>query len=450
MSKLFMSRPISPEKKPLFFITAVFLLLVASSFLSRNWKLAAVKRLDFLSDLTVPEQAPFRPAKNARRAGSTVAAFRDFRSFNGITTYEPRAPYALHRFIAALKELKAGRRRKVTIAYFGDSMIEGDLISEDLRRLLQDVFGGSGVGFVPVTSIVAPFRKTIIHSFSDNWVDKNFKNTKGDHHLFLSGHYYLPGSAATVSYEACAQPHLDRMPRAYLLYGRPEGALSVEVNGKAFQLGGKAPFNQVLVDTNCHSLAARFRGRAPIYGFSFEGDSGVYVDNFSFRGIIGTELAHLDSSLLGTISRVRSYDLIIFQYGPNLLYKPALQDFASYREPMEEVVEKFEQAFPGASTLLVSTADKSFRYGGKMATALGVEPLLETQNEVALNTRSNLWNLYRAMGGRNSMVRWVEGDTTLANKDYTHVNRPGARRIGTLLFEAIMKEYALATANRKS
>ena len=61
------------------------------------------------------------------------------------------------------------RGRPVRIAFYGDSIIEGDLITEELRKQLQDRFGGQGVGMVPITSIVAGFRVTIRHSFSGQW-----------------------------------------------------------------------------------------------------------------------------------------------------------------------------------------------------------------------------------------------------------------------------------------
>ncbi|MGM3198784.1 hypothetical protein ACS2VC_27400, partial [Bacillus cereus group sp. BC241] len=71
---------------------------------------------------------------------------------------------ALAHFFEALNATKKSTN-KTRIAYFGDSMIEGDLITQDLRSCMQDTFGGYGVGFVPITSIVAGFRSTVIHSF---------------------------------------------------------------------------------------------------------------------------------------------------------------------------------------------------------------------------------------------------------------------------------------------
>ncbi len=47
--------------------------------------------------------------------------------------------------------LKNARKKQVRVAHYGDSTLEGDLISSDLRDLFQKKFGGKGVGIVPIT-----------------------------------------------------------------------------------------------------------------------------------------------------------------------------------------------------------------------------------------------------------------------------------------------------------
>ncbi|MCF0203148.1 MAG: hypothetical protein HUK08_07275, partial [Bacteroidaceae bacterium] len=54
--------------------------------------------------------------------------------------------------------------RPMRIAYYGDSFIEGDILTCDLRELLQNKYGGCGVGAV---NIIYPFsyaRGTILQS----------------------------------------------------------------------------------------------------------------------------------------------------------------------------------------------------------------------------------------------------------------------------------------------
>src|SRR5690606_34730313 len=74
---------------------------------------------------------------------------------------------ALDKFFKALSGLKKSAA-PVREAFSGESFIEGDVFCGSFRDSLQSMFGGRGVGFVPITSGVAGFRNTIKHAF-DNW-----------------------------------------------------------------------------------------------------------------------------------------------------------------------------------------------------------------------------------------------------------------------------------------
>jgi lysophospholipase L1-like esterase len=91
--------------------------------------------------------------------------------------------------------------------------------------------------------------------------------------------------------------------------------------------------------------------------------------------------------------------------------------------------------------LLVSTSDKGGSYNGEWKTAIGVEPLVETQYNLANKIGAGFFNLYHAMGGEGTIVNWVQGDTVLARKDYTHPNPKGAKVLAKLIYQSIMDEY---------
>lgn len=62
---------------------------------------------------------------------------------------EDEAP--LDKFFEAL--IKESSSQLVRIAHYGDSQIEGDRITSDLRELFQKKFGGNGAGFIPLIDI---------------------------------------------------------------------------------------------------------------------------------------------------------------------------------------------------------------------------------------------------------------------------------------------------------
>ena len=136
-------------------------------------------------------------------------------------------------FYRALDEL-AQRPRQVRIAVFGDSFIEADILTADLRNMLQDKYGGCGVGFVTITSMTSGFRPTVRHSFggwqSHSVMDSTFFDRKKQG---ISGHYFVPRSGAYVELKGQNKyaSHLDTCEQASIFfYSKGEVTLSVNVN----------------------------------------------------------------------------------------------------------------------------------------------------------------------------------------------------------------------------
>lgn len=417
------------------------------SFIPTTFQVGSLgfRKVDFVADVkrdtASTESKPIAGKKGEPVKPVVVDTTRPaYFTYKDIINYSRSSRQPVEKFVQALRDYKAGKRSKLRIAYLGDSFIEGDLITMDLREMLQNQFGGSGVGFVPITSITAGFRQTITQSFSKNWTDFSFKSSGDRSSVFISGHNYSSNSS-WVEYTAPNRPHLNIFNKAYLLYKSSE-PFSATINGATTEVPAAPHMGSVLVAQNVQKLTFTVPSADPtLYGISFEADTGILVDNFSFRGISGMEMQYINPEVLSQINTVHPYDLIIFQYGPNLLFKPNLDNFDFYVKPMVKAVSQFRDAFPQADILMLSTGDKAFRYNGQYATAKGVIPLLQVQQQVSAEAHINFWNFYLNMGGEGSMIKWVEGDTAFANKDYTHVNFRGGKKIAGLLFNTLMNAY---------
>lgn len=458
---------------PFFIIAGTLLCLVALSLVNNSFSVQdlTTRPLDLLADIRKDTPAPPEaidtfdtyiaadiPADTAVVNNDTTAALTipdpdhiyNYATYTGIINYQPSqeadsiTPGGLKHFVLALDELKAKKRKKVRIAYFGDSMIEGDLITEDLRDSLQYLFGGEGVGFVPVTSVVAGFRTTITHTFSKDWKDYSYKQLPpANLYLGISGHTFVPGEGSWIKYQSVKKRGLDRFAEVSVFYG-PVNSGNIYVNNKPYALSGDRVVNKLSLQLDsAKQVTIKWGGGsvAPFYGVCFEGDSGVYVDNYSFRGISGLELGKLSRQLLQQMQSEHPYDLVVLHYGANVLWKPELTDYKWYGTPMNKVLDALRNDLPNASFLVISTADKSYKKSGTYVTAPGVMALVKEQHDLARTHGTAYWNLFAAMGGENSMTRWVEGSPVLANKDYTHFNRKGAARVGALLYKAMMDEY---------
>ena len=366
-----------------------------------------------------------------------------------------------------------GKQGQVRIAYYGDSSIEGDLICQSFRDSLQRRFGGKGAGFVPVMTHIPGFRRSIRQSASNNWY-RNLIGQKNPQHYSrgISGEFFLPLHPTpmpdTIHKDSLPPPLDNRHWAGYrpsrwfpetgdfhsarLFYGCPPGdstgqamgsiRVSVDQNTQNFTLQSRGPVNELVVaDTFCERIRIDFQlpSDFPVYGLSIETDTGIIVDNFSARGSDGGSLRSIDKNVLSEFQERLNYDLIILQFGLNVL-NPRLKDYSWYQKKMEALIRHFQEAMPGVPVLVVGLSDKGTRINGLMQTDPSVPRITEAQRKAAQQTGAAFFSMYEAMGGDGTMVDWVE-NKKLAAKDYTHFNFTGARKAGNFLLDYLLGAY---------
>ncbi|MCX6236000.1 MAG: hypothetical protein NTY07_00355, partial [Bacteroidia bacterium] len=130
--------------------------------------------------------------------------------------------HSLHQFFKALNNINLGKG-KGRIAFFGDSFIEGDIFCADVRNSLQDLFGGNGVGFVPITSEVAQFRITVGHTFTGFNSYSLVKKETQFEPFGVGGYCFTAGEENDVTYSANPKyKHLNLFRDIKLYYTSPE------------------------------------------------------------------------------------------------------------------------------------------------------------------------------------------------------------------------------------
>jgi lysophospholipase L1-like esterase len=354
-------------------------------------------------------------------------------------------------FYEKLYQLEKNPQSKVRIAYYGDSMTDGDLIVQDVRMNYQERFGGNGVGFVSIISESSASRGSVKTLFSKNWKTQSYLNVKRPTSPFgVNGHVFFANDKANttwVQYEAGLNKFSTTLDNPTLFYGKSHKKGNVNfIIGKDTLRKTLNPTNLVntlkVTSGSIKSFKANFiqSDSIPIYGFNFDNGSGVHVDNFSQRGNSGLPISMFNADVMRAFNNSLKYDLIILHYGTNVL-NYGTKNYSWYQKGMTKTVNKIKESFPGVSILIVSTADKSTKYDLEMKTDSAVVPLMKAQKRYALETESGFVNLYTLMGGDGSMVKWVDESPAKANKDYTHFNQRGAKAIGNLLYSQLNKGY---------
>jgi lysophospholipase L1-like esterase len=431
----------------------IYLILsIAAVLFNFQWK--PFKRVNLISDIfsrKTSDSTQSTPDSNKvvveKMKGKNFELYKTPRLITGFDTDPSKA--ALNNFLQKLYELKNGKKKKIRIAYFGDSIIEGDLITQTLRKLLQQFFGGSGVGFVPITSQVSKDRQSVFCEYSGGWTDENFVSGNSNK-VFLSGHLFRSGGDWVQMIDKTLIDNTSDIEK-YLICGKTPGPVSIIVNNNPVTVNAPDMFNRILLGAD-QKGAIKLEvadKNLPVYGISFESSSGIYVDNFAFRGVSGTQLEKIDSDLLRKIAEKNSYDLIVFQYGANILNHPGDHKVDWYGKAMLPVVRKIRNCFDKADLLIISAMDIAFRYDGEYKSSIAIDSLVKTQAVVAYETGSCFYNMFASMGGTNSMVEWVKMKPPLAYKDYVHPNIKGSEVLGQYLYGDLIKEYDKYIQTRK-
>ena len=365
-------------------------------------------------------------------------------------------------FYEKLYQMETNGQGNIRIAYFGDSMTDGDMIVQDFRSFFQQRFGGLGVGFVAITSESASSRSSVVHEYSRNWKTQSYLNVKRPLRPFgINGHVFFANDTtkpAWTRYKAGKGAYTATLENPTLFYGRSdnrEGAIA-HISGKDTVYKALRPdklLNTLRVaSTSVKNLKTHFvnADSIPIYGFNFDDGKGVHVDNFSQRGNSGIPISQFNIPLMNAFQHQLDYDLIVLHYGTNVLNYGS-KNFSWYDKSMTRTVNRLRECFPGVAILIVSTADKATKYDIQMKTDSAVVPLTHAQKRYAIRTRSGFVNLFTLMGGDGSITKWAGEEPAYANKDYTHFNFRGSKKIAALLFGQISegyRQYKLLRSNR--
>lgn len=402
-----------------------------------------------------------------------MIAIEDFADANGVNR-------EMDKFYRALGQ---SHNRPVRVAYFGDSYIEGDILTMDLRAMLQQKFGGKGVGFVEIACVSSDFRRSVT-ARRNNW-NRYHANERGRGFKpalqSMAGSYFIPSGTAT--YELRCQNNvygnlLGEVDEATVFF-TPGSGLNIDyaLNGgeseplfsngtasapqtydemvevmdsdstisyktvtrtveTAQQGAGNVVAKSVSGNINRFNMTVTGGHGSRFYGVALDGHNGIAVDNFSLRGSGGQHLGGIPIETLRSFASVRPYDLIIIHYGLNVANEKQ-KDYGGYTAQLGKVIDQMKQAYPHASILVVSMGDRDKRGSdGQMHTMGGVKEMVSYERKMASDHHVAFWNLYEAMGGDGSLAKMTEQKQ--ANLDYTHINFAGGRRLANLLFDVLI------------
>jgi lysophospholipase L1-like esterase len=366
-------------------------------------------------------------------------------------------------FYPVFRALKNSGSKLVRIMHYGDSQIEDDRITSYLRNRLQAKFGGSGAGLVPASQLY-PYGFSMKQESSDNWyryVGFAVKDTAIHHRRYgalasfcsFTPYASLSRDTAEAWVQFSTSPYGYSNTKKYtncrIFYGRNKTPFLNriyidDVLTDADIFPASAQFNVIRwsFDQPQKSLMLNFKGQSSpeIYGIALDGDNGVAVDNIPLRGCSGLFFTQFDEELMQQMYKELNARLFILQFGGNFV-PSGLDNFTGYENWFYSQLLRIKKLCPGARILVIGVADMSVKDRNYYITNPNVEKVRDALRSASFKAGAAFWDMYKAMGGKNSMPSWVFADPPLASDDFVHFNPRGAKTIGQMFYNAFILEY---------
>jgi len=336
----------------------------------------------------------------------------------------------------------------VRILHYGDSPTTADLITSDVRSLLQKQFGDAGHGFCLIAKPWAWYSHRGMDIRGEGWSIEPATQSNAKDGLFGLGGVSFRGGPGSVARIRMSGKH--QSVEISFLQQPGGGQLRLEANDQ--DLGAinteaekrSSGFARFQLPADAREITIRaMSGPVRLFGILVERDSpGVVYHSLGVNGAYVSVLAKFFNEEHWR-EQLRHYQphLVIVNYGTNESVYPQFVDYASEKE-LREIVRRLRKALPETSILLMSPMDRGQRMaGGEIGTAPAIPRLVAIQERVARDTNSAFFNTFEAMGGLGTMGRWYGAEPRLVGADFIHPMPSGAKIVGGLLYQALLDGY---------
>ncbi|MBS3914322.1 MAG: LysM peptidoglycan-binding domain-containing protein [Bacteroidetes bacterium] len=347
------------------------------------------------------------------------------------------------------QKMQNAQNKRVSILHIGDSHVQADIFTGEIRNLLQKAFGNGGRG------MVFPYSTGRTHAAIDyssehtgKWLYAKNVEIAPELPLGISGissRTYDSTASFTLRFRNTILPEYRKL-RIYC-------NTSVE----SFDLKVKTPTEMAYVKVfdedanpkgyvdvllkngdNTLSFYAQKTDSAQkyfeIYGISIENpeEKGLLYHSVGINGAGYYSL--LKQNLFAEQLNYMQPDAVVLDIGANDFWKNGINKdaFIQNMDQMVDILRKYNPKIP----IIFSCSQDIYRGGYSLADCAIFSDLL---HEYCEKNDCAFYDWYWISGGRYSMKNWKMSG--LANRDMVHLNGNGYRLKGQLITEAYYKTY---------
>ncbi len=298
-------------------------------------------------------------------------------------------------------------------------------------RILDGVFGYTGIRFVPKRSAEASVR----------WVGEGARSSEPREvtlQVRLAAEAKLLVSFGSQTFELTPDWLKHATHRADLnLEKAPEGFKSKnQSNVKVLSVDQVGPTTWVRfgLERATRMRLKRVKGLIEVFGAIWEYQKpGAVLDTAGINGArVATPLAWEESQHIAQVKK-RQPDLIVLSYGTNEVFDQT--PLRRYPEQYERLLKRLRIAAPDASCWKNGPTDAAEPNGTSKPRVLSITAL---QRKLAERFHCGFSSPAELMGGEGAFQRWMMSRPRLASGDRVHLTVAGYHKLGDLLADELL------------
>jgi len=334
-----------------------------------------------------------------------------------------------------IRELNNTRHisNKFTIVHIGDSHIQPGIVSDEVRRALQEQYGNGGRGLITPLSLAGTNEPSdyLLKSSSRISASSRLLSSSKPAGMGMTG-VAVKFRGGTTNLNIKAKHEGDEFYRITIFHS-DASPFTVSQNGDTLR-GHERSFNATEYVLNSLSDTANLQlvGNGALYGVKlFNSRRGVIVD------CIGNNGATYNSYLriAGFAQQLSDLDpqLVVISLGTNEAYG----SFGNITQNIDQMLSSIRKECPRVKFLLTTPMETQKRTGRGYRIQSNVAQVRDLILSYGKSHHVPVWDFYRVAGGAGASNRWLSAH--YMKTDHLHLGNDGYHLQGRLLAEALLR-----------
>jgi LysM repeat protein len=330
------------------------------------------------------------------------------------------------------------------IIHFGDSHIQADKLTSEIRSRFQKEGRNGGSGIIFPYSLCGSFGPSGVQSkvLGKYTYATQLKNPSALPIGLMGYTISLPKESKIImQFDDKFQGKLSKSITIWVQSLIDSTHLLLDANWELTSRKnlGKGIYTYTYESKNIQNqISIQSKSNSAFWGLEFNINSGI---SYQQNGLVGAQFTHLikfDEDVIIQLKEIKP-DLILFSYGTNEAYDNI--DSKYYFEKVSQFINLLKTQLPNTSILITNAPDT--RSGGRTPSSQII--VNETLKKVSLQCQTAYFDLNTAMGGWGSLYNWQKKGFVL--NDQLHFNKEGAKVLGQLITYAIFSSAGIGNVS---